>query len=490
MLEIYLDPCTINSRKVLAGLDALGTKYNYHFIDFFAGGQKDDSFVKNVNPSATVPAAVDGDLHLTESNAILQYAADLHGESDLYPKDLATRANVNRWLFWEASSWFGSNYLYLIENVVKPDLMGAETDVKALEAEDPKYKRLAEILDDALAKHKYVACDHLTIADIAIASCMHLHAHQKAPLDHAKNVQRWIADIVSQGFWQRTQGAVEEKLLIPEKRGGKKVRAKFNYTRDLGDKLTELYFYEDVAAQGIHEPGDDGREMGVFDGWFRAGRFGLDREGFCLGDFESGFQRWEDESAVREEFYPEVVEFLKKTTGAKRVLVFDHTIRTKKNAEKKLTQETNTSQRAPVSLVHCDYTSESGPKRVHDLLQDEAPTLLRNRVAFYNVWKPLHKVEEAPLAMCDVTSCADDDFFKLYLRYRDRTGENYVMRHSEKHKWWYFPDMESDKVIVLKTYESEEGRARFVGHSAFVDSTSRADAPARESCEIRTIAFF
>ncbi len=95
VLEIYLDPCTINSRKVLAGLDLMNVDYNYHYINFFTGGQKDPEFVKNINPSATVPAAVDGNLHLTESNAILMYAADNAGSS-AYPKDLKTRAAVNR----------------------------------------------------------------------------------------------------------------------------------------------------------------------------------------------------------------------------------------------------------------------------------------------------------------------------------------------------------------------------------------------------------
>lgn len=56
---------------------------------------------------------------------------------------------------------------------------------------------------------------------------------------------------------------------------------------------------------------------------------------------------------------------------------------------------------------------------------------------------------------------------------------------------WYFPGMDADKVIILKTYESEiDGRARFVGHTAFEDPTSKPDAKTRESIEIRTIAFF
>jgi glutathione S-transferase len=96
VLEIYLDPFTINSRKVLAGLDLMGVDYHLNYVSWLEGKMKDPEFVKNINPSATVPAAVDGDLHLTESNAILMYAADLKGH-DAYPKDLKTRAAVNRW---------------------------------------------------------------------------------------------------------------------------------------------------------------------------------------------------------------------------------------------------------------------------------------------------------------------------------------------------------------------------------------------------------
>jgi hypothetical protein len=65
------------------------------------------------------------------------------------------------------------------------------------------------------------------------------------------------------------------------------------------------------------------------------------------------------------------------------------------------------------------------------------------------------------------------------------------MRHSSQHKWWYFPKMTPEHALLLKTYDSEmDGRARFVGHSAFDDPRTLPDAPMRESIEIRTMAFF
>jgi hypothetical protein len=125
--------------------------------------------------------------------------------------------------------------------------------------------------------------------------------------------------------------------------------------------------------------------------------------------------------------------------------------------------------------------------RVRQLMPEEADELLRRRVAFYNLWKPLkRRVEEKPLAMCDVTSAAQDDMLKMALRYREREGEIFVMRRAASHHWWYFPKMSPQHVLLLKTYESEtNGRARFLGHSAFDDPATPPDAPTRESIEIR-----
>ena len=44
--------------------------------------------------------------------------------------------------------------------------------------------------------------------------------------------------------------------------------------------------------------------------------------------------------------------------------------------------------------------------------------------------------------------------------------------------------------MLLKCFDSDPGRARFTAHTAFDDPTSRPDAPARESIEVRTLVFF
>jgi glutathione S-transferase len=206
---VWLDPCTINCRKVLAGLDLLGIDFKEHTLSYFAGDQKSEEYTK-INPMQTIPAARDGDCIITESNAILQYAADhvQHNDS-AYPKDLKKRADVNRWLLWEASVWFASNYKYLIENVVQP-ILGKEPDNAITSGEDPNYHKLAGVLDAQLAKTKYLTGDDPTIADIAVAAPMHLWQEAKVPIEPHPNLKRWMQDIEKLPSWQKTDAGVRK----------------------------------------------------------------------------------------------------------------------------------------------------------------------------------------------------------------------------------------------------------------------------------------
>lgn len=268
----------------------------------------------------------------------------------------------------------------------------------------------------------------------------------------------------------------------------KSVRTTMNYTVDNGVP-PDYYFYEPDPSVQLNPPGTDPREVEVQDGWPAVDRLSADREGFELHDWKGEFLEYDDDSAVKARFYPQVVDFVRRHTGATRVVVFDHTIR--KRLPPDLKQQT-TVQRPAVLLVHSDYTVASGPQRVRDILPEEADALLQRRVAFFNVWKPLYRrVEELPLAMCDATTHDPGDMLRMELKYRERSGEIYVMRYSPRHRWMYFPGMEATQALLLKTYDSEtDGRARFMGHSAFEDPTTAPDAPRRESIEVRTMAFF
>ncbi len=274
-------------------------------------------------------------------------------------------------------------------------------------------------------------------------------------------------------------------MLMPVKPA---VRATLNYSVDNG-RPPDYYFYEPDPGMELNPPGTDVREVEIHNGWPEVDSLSADREGFELHPFGADCDAYDDEGAVHQNFYPMVIDFVKRHTGARRVVVFDHTIRKRLPADLKVQ---TTVQRPAVLLVHSDYTVDSGPQRVRDIMGDEAEALLQGRVAFYNVWKPLREtVHELPLAMCDARSHHPDDMLRMDLKYRERTGEIYVMRHSPAHRWLYFPEMQAQHALLLKTYDSEtDGRARFMGHTAFEDPTTPPDAPKRESIEVRTMAFF
>ena len=211
MLKVYLDPCTVNCRKVLAGLDLMGAPFERVHVDYFTGGHKSPEYMA-INPNAALPAAVHGDLMLPESNAILMYAAEINGADAVYPRDPKIRADIHRWMLWEAATWFPSCYVYLVEYVVKP-LLNAEPDADVIAKEAPNWHKLAGILDARLAQSKWLTGDHVTVADIAVAAPMHLHPQQKLPVADHPNLQRWMVEGIEQlPSWQRTQPAVLKAL--------------------------------------------------------------------------------------------------------------------------------------------------------------------------------------------------------------------------------------------------------------------------------------
>jgi hypothetical protein len=212
----------------------------------------------------------------------------------------------------------------------------------------------------------------------------------------------------------------------------------------------------------------------------------LDREAFVLTRHDTAVRDFYDADEVRRVYYPEIERLVAEQIGAQKVVVFDHTIRVADRAVER-------GLRAPVQLVHNDYTEKSGPQRVRDLLPpEEAEARLRRRFAEYNVWRPIAgPVEASPLGLVDASSIARDDLVTADLVYADRTGEIYHGRYNPEHRWFYFPLMQRHEAVLIKCYDSEkDGRARFSLHSAFDDPTTPADARPRESIEIRTFAFF
>lgn len=151
----------------------------------------------------------------------------------------------------------------------------------------------------------------------------------------------------------------------------------------------------------------------------------------------------------------------------------------------------NSSLRQPVGRVHVDHTAKSGPQRVRDLIPDDAEELLKGRVQIINLWRPIRgPLRDSPLAVCDARTVRFDELVPTDLVYQHRIGETYSVKFNPEHRWFYFPEMTTEEILLLKCFDSKiDGRARFAPHTAFVDPPTPPNAPPRESIELRTLVF-
>jgi hypothetical protein len=260
--------------------------------------------------------------------------------------------------------------------------------------------------------------------------------------------------------------------------------AEIRYTADTGEKLVN----ETFGPNNIHRRNsgaEDRRTVEVRDG--RGETLSLEQNGFVLVPHRTAVRNFLDAGELKATYYPEVEALVRQHSGAKRVVVFDHTLRSGDEAEREARL-----LREPVLSAHNDYTEWSGPNRVRELLPDEAERLLERRFAIIQVWRAINQpIRSNPLAVADARSVAAEDLLIAERRYPHRIGQTYRLRYNPAHRWFYFPEMRRDEALVFKVYDSEkDGRARFTPHTAIDDPSTPPGAPPRQSIEARTIAFF
>jgi len=263
------------------------------------------------------------------------------------------------------------------------------------------------------------------------------------------------------------------------------VQAEIRYTADTGEKLVNETFGPNNIRRrttGAEEP----HRVEIRDARALAD-LSLETNGFVLVRHASAVRDFFDVAELQRVYYPEVRALVADLSGARRVVVFDHTLRSGDEAEREARLV-----REPVLSAHNDYTEWSGPQRVRELMGAEAPALLERRFAIVQVWRPvLTPLESNPLAMVDARSVAAEDLLVAERRYPQRVGQTYRLRYSPRHRWFYFPRMRRDEAIVFKVFDStKDGRARFTPHTSFDDPATPPGAPPRQSIEARALAFF
>lgn len=222
----------------------------------------------------------------------------------------------------------------------------------------------------------------------------------------------------------------------------------------------------------------------------------LEKDGFLMHLHVTRFRDFLDEARVKAAYFPEMETLLRQLTGAIAVVIFDHNVRSASGAA-----SGQVGVRAPVDMVHDDYTEASGPQRVKDLLEAHGLAHLRgHRAALINVWRPLHgPVVDLPLAVCAAPSVRTEDFVATPIHHYmeddlqrpSHSGEIYSLRHNTAHRWYYVSNMQPDEVLIFKGYDTQAtGVARYTPHTGFAHPDRPAQFKPRESIEVRALVVY
>lgn len=326
----------------------------------------------------------------------------------------------------------------------------------------------------------------------------------------------------------------EQEQTAPERSGA------FNYMAAASEP--SLYRNGKVLTRRDRDGSDGGRtgvdletqQMAVADARRLPAGSGctLEANGFELLDcpLHNGALDFFSHEQVVRDYYAECAEIVRQASGAAVVAAFDHNVRSAAGKQSKKRIDGGQQVQGPAHVVHGDYTLTSAPQRLRDLsgppsvndtyrvLLPDGATLLDadaveqaisgGRFAIINVWRNIvpEPVVTNPLALCDAATVQPEDLVVFEIHYHDRIGENYFAKHSDRHRWFFYPEATRDEALLIKQWDSAGGMAQSGGeksdalfsgspctfsfHSAFEDPETPPDAPDRWSIEVRCVALY
>jgi hypothetical protein len=226
---------------------------------------------------------------------------------------------------------------------------------------------------------------------------------------------------------------------------------------------------------------------------------GLDTQGFVLAKQPSLVTDFRDKTEVDAVYSAEVERTVKALTGADLVAPLGYVLRT--------SGATSSETQPPASEVHVDMTTDRAVRlaaAVYEKTFGGRPIF--SRFIASSLWRPFSQPpQDWPLAVCDGTSVGDDEGVpNVMVRLAELPDPDNIPEHCENedtlpaasifhfnpgHRWWYFPDMTRDEVLLVKFHDSDHSKAWRAPHTSFRDPGVQ-NAPPRQSIEFRTIAYY
>jgi hypothetical protein len=202
-------------------------------------------------------------------------------------------------------------------------------------------------------------------------------------------------------------------------------------------------------------------------------------------------------------YYAEMKSLLAEATGClpEHILMFHHQVRNQERADAaRVLSDGSVTTSTPVQpyahSIHTDSSAFHGEHLFRSMVGSMPECCRRGRFLYINVWRSIAEdpIEDNHLAVLDERSLVKPDNFiesDLYGVGYNVLQYSLSSRNARQHRWYYFPRMAREEVLLFKQWDSDtslSGRVCF--HTAIKDPSARANAPPRQSIEARALLFF
>jgi hypothetical protein len=227
---------------------------------------------------------------------------------------------------------------------------------------------------------------------------------------------------------------------------------------------------------------------------------GLHTSGFDLIHAPSTVVDFYDHEHVMEIYYEECKSLARRLTGAHTAYTFDHIIR-EPDGQLSAGGTDGSQQRSGreagggyINSVHMDYTDRTTWDRYLALHGQVVPDA--ERVFALNFWRPISaSVDDNPLAVCDARTVSASELQEVNVfgygasnySWYDIGIETFSVAASDDHRWYYYPGMTPDEVLIIKSYDSAGVIGTTCPHGSFAHP--EPNGVARRSIELRVLCF-
>lgn len=202
-MKLYSMQASNNCRRANAVIAHLGLDVELVEPNLMTGDLKKPDYL-SINANGKVPTLVDGDFHLWESRAIMQYLAAGAPSNALWPADARKQADILRWQFWEATHLSRGTSPFAFEKLFKKMFMKQDADPAVVAAAEKEFHSFAPVLNGHLEGRTWLVGDDVTLADFSVGACFSYAEASGLPWGDYKHIAAWWSRLGEVPAWKST----------------------------------------------------------------------------------------------------------------------------------------------------------------------------------------------------------------------------------------------------------------------------------------------